>query len=116
MRHVYECKIDNKLRLKQVRNLEELIKFRIKTVGDNMAEEGTLVNPQSQQRGLYDLRKVVDPLLTGAGIPAIRSSTKESAMQQPSPDQIRKKLEQLEGYSLEAMKSDELIASEARLE
>ena len=63
--------MDNKFRLKQVRNLEELIKFRIKTVSDQLILDGTLVNDISQSRGLYDLRKVVDPLLTSAIHPAI---------------------------------------------
>lgn len=34
MRQHAECKMDNKLRLKQVKNLEDLIKFNIKTVAD----------------------------------------------------------------------------------
>ena len=71
MRHVYECKMDNKLRLKQVRNLEELIRFRIKTVSENLVEDGTLVNSLSKQNGLYELRKVVDPLLTTTALPAV---------------------------------------------
>ena len=32
MRYHAECKLDNKLRLKQVKNLDELIHFKIKTV------------------------------------------------------------------------------------
>jgi len=38
MRQYAECKIDNKVRLKQVKNLEDLVKFNIKTVADKMAE------------------------------------------------------------------------------
>ena len=63
--------MDNKLRLKQVRNLEELIRFRIKTVSKNLVEDGTLVNSLSKQNGLYELRKVVDPLLTTTALPAV---------------------------------------------
>jgi hypothetical protein len=40
MRHYAECKIDNKVRLKQVKNLEDLVRFNIKTVADKMAEQG----------------------------------------------------------------------------
>lgn len=58
-----ECKIDNKLRLKQVKNLEDLVKFNIKTVADMMAEQG-MVNTASQNHGIYSLRKVCDPLLS----------------------------------------------------
>ena len=54
-----------------MRNLEELIKFRIKTVSENLVEDGTLVNPISKQHGLYELRKVVDPLLTNTALPAV---------------------------------------------
>ena len=32
LKHKAECKLDNKLRLKEVKNLEELIQFKIKTV------------------------------------------------------------------------------------
>ena len=42
MRQHAECKIDNKVRLKQVKNLEDLVKFNIKTVADKMAEQGIL--------------------------------------------------------------------------
>ena len=39
-----ECKIENKEKLKQVKNLEELIKFNIKTVADKMVEDGVMVS------------------------------------------------------------------------
>ena len=77
LKHHAECKMDNKLRLKQVRNLEELINFRIRTVSDKLIEGGTLVNHHSQKKGLYDLRKVVDPLLTSKAFPAV---TKNNAV------------------------------------
>lgn len=47
LKHHVECKIENKLRLKEVKNLEELINFKIKTVGDRLAESGGLINPES---------------------------------------------------------------------
>ena len=77
-----ECKLDNKLRLKQVRNLEELINFKIKTVSDKLVEDGSLVNVVSQKRGLYDLRKVVDPLLTSKAFPAVSSQNRLRAATQ----------------------------------
>ena len=70
LRHHAECKMENKLRLKQVKNLEELIHFKIKTVSDKLVEDGTLIHPVSQTAGLYALRKVVDPLLTTDAYPA----------------------------------------------
>ena len=70
LRHHAECKMENKLRLKQVKNLEELIHFKIKTVSDKLVEDGTLIHPVSQNAGLYALRKVVDPLLTTDAYPA----------------------------------------------
>ena len=64
-----ECKIENKEKLKQVKNLEELIKFNIKTVADKMVEDGVMVTSQSQKKGLYALRKVCDPLLASSALP-----------------------------------------------
>lgn len=55
--------MDNKIRLKQVKNLAELIQFRIKTVGDNLMEDGNLLGGISKTQGLQALSKVVDPLL-----------------------------------------------------
>ena len=72
MKHHAECKLDNKLRLKEVRNLEELINFRIKTVSDKLEEDGTIVNEVSMKKGLYALRAVVDPRLQGTtAFPAV---------------------------------------------
>jgi hypothetical protein len=34
VRQYAECKLDNNIRLKQVKNLEDLVKFNIKTVAD----------------------------------------------------------------------------------
>ena len=76
LKHHVECKLDNKLRLKQVTNLEELIHFKIKTVSDKLVEDGSLVHPVSQKKGLYALRKVVDPLLTSQAFPAVTSFSK----------------------------------------
>ena len=70
LKHQAECKLDNKLRLKEVKNLEELIHFKIRTVSDQLIDEGTLVNEASKKKGLYGLRKVVDPLLTNKVFPA----------------------------------------------
>ena len=69
--------MDNKLRLKQVKNLDELINFKIKTVSDNMIDEGTLINDESRKKGLHALRKVVDPLLTSKAFPATVTKTKD---------------------------------------
>ena len=74
LKHHVECKVENKMRLKQVKNLEDLINFRIKTVSDKLIEEGTLVNKNSKKKGLYSLRKVVDPLLTSKAFPAVTKS------------------------------------------
>ena len=49
LKHHQDCKIDNKSRLKEVKNLEELINFRIKTVGDALVEDGGLVNNESHK-------------------------------------------------------------------
>ena len=75
MKHKAECKLDNKLRLKEVKNLEELISFKIKTVSDEIAKEGTLVNEKSKKKGFHALRKVVDPLLTSKAFPATVTKT-----------------------------------------
>lgn len=61
--------------MRKVKNLEELVNFRIKTVSDNLIEEGTLVNGISKQKGLYDLRRVIDPLLTNTIHPAVTKKT-----------------------------------------
>ena len=34
-----ECKLDNKERLKNVSNLEDLVNFKVKTVADNLQED-----------------------------------------------------------------------------
>ena len=78
LKHVQECKTDNKLRLKQVRNLEELIKFRIKTVTEQLMQDGTIANDIAQNKsGLHELRKVVDPLLTSS-VQAITSKKQKN--------------------------------------
>ena len=64
-----ECKIENKEKLRQVKNLEELIKFNIKTVADKMIEDGVMVSSHSQKKGLFALRKVCDPLLASSTFP-----------------------------------------------
>ena len=56
LKHHMECKVENKQRLKEVKNLEDLINFRITTVSDKLMEDGTLVNAKSQAKGLYGLR------------------------------------------------------------
>ena len=59
------------MRLKEVKNLEELISFKIKTVGDKMIEEGSnIVHPSSIKKGLTGLRAIIDPLLTSKIFPA----------------------------------------------
>ena len=50
--------------------MEELIHFKIRTVSDEMIDKGTLVNDASKKKGLYALRKVVDPLLSNKVFPA----------------------------------------------
>lgn len=63
--------MENKLRLKLVKNLEELVKFKITTVGDKLVQDGTLVHPASVKKsGLNGLRAIVDPLLTSKHFPA----------------------------------------------
>ena len=47
LKHKADCKLDNKFRLKMVKNLEELIHFRIKTVGQKLADDGLLVDAAS---------------------------------------------------------------------
>ena len=69
LRHHFECKLDNRSKLRQVKNLEELVSFKIKTVADKLVEDGVLVDPESQKKGLYSLRKVVDPLLVNTNFP-----------------------------------------------
>ena len=61
MRQHAFCKIDNKIRLKQVQNLEDLIRFNIKTVDDKLAEEGIMTGPN---KGMNSLKKICDPLLS----------------------------------------------------
>ena len=79
LRHHFEAKIDNRSRLRQVKNLDELIHFNIKTVADRMIEEGVLVDPESQSKGLYSLRKVVDPLLINSNFPQISKNRHPNA-------------------------------------
>ena len=64
VRHHAECKLDNKLRLKQVKNLDELIHFRIKTA-NHMADEdgdGFLHSETLKNNGLLGLRQMLDPV------------------------------------------------------
>ena len=71
LRSHFECKIENQTRLRNVKNLEELVGFQIKTITDKLTEEGVLVDPTSSKKGLYSLRKVVDPLLLNSNFPQI---------------------------------------------
>lgn len=92
LKHHVECKLENKLRLKEVKNLEELINFKIKTVGDRLAESGTLINPESQKKGLNALRRVVDPLLTSKAFPAVNNNPKKKVQKSSHMLQIKKRL------------------------
>ena len=49
------CRIDNKLRLKEVKNLEDLIKFKVKTVAD--------INVLATNADPDQIKAAVDPLL-----------------------------------------------------
>ena len=65
------------MRLKEVKNLEELINFRIKTVGDKLVEEGSnIAHPTSIRKGLTGLRAIADPLLTSKEFPATGTGKK----------------------------------------
>jgi len=68
LRQYAECKIDNKIRLKQVQNLEDLIKFNIKTVADKLTEEGLV---KGNKKDIHSLKKVCDPLLSQSQLPQI---------------------------------------------
>ena len=75
MRHQAECKLDNKLRLKQVKNLDELIHFRISTVNGHMAENGNGLHPGTMhKKELSGLRRVIDPLLSNDAFLALSPS------------------------------------------
>lgn len=59
LHHQVEAKLDNKARLKQVKNLEELVKFKVSTVADRIAEHAH----GDSNEYLNQLRNETDPLL-----------------------------------------------------
>jgi len=59
MDHIYECKKENQEKLKQVRNLEDLVKFKVATVVDKIKESNDLKDLKS----LEIFQKICDPLL-----------------------------------------------------
>jgi hypothetical protein len=75
LRQHAECKIDNRLRLKQVKNLEDLVKFNIKTVADRMTEHGLV---SVEQKQLHSLKKVCDPLLASSSLPQLAKRAHQS--------------------------------------
>jgi len=58
-----EAKQDNRSRLKQVKNLEELVNFRVSTVADRVAMAG------ENNEYLQHLKKETDPLLANYSKP-----------------------------------------------
>jgi len=58
-----EAKQDNRSRLKQVRNLEELVNFRVSTVATRVAMAG------DSNEYLQNLKKETDPLLANYSKP-----------------------------------------------
>lgn len=52
MKQLTECKLENKVRLKQVRNLEELIKFNIKTVADKIQADESIMGKGNMKKEL----------------------------------------------------------------
>ena len=85
LNHQLNCKVENMMRLKEVKNLEELISFKIKTVGDKMIEDGSnIVHPSSIKRGLTGLRAVIDPLMTSKMFPVTvtRKNKNEMSMEE----------------------------------
>lgn len=71
-----ECKQQNKERLKEVRNLEDLINFKVKTVADTMeaatrkAAMNQLTSDQDQV-SVSALKQICDPLLAGRHYPQL---------------------------------------------
>ena len=57
--------------------MEELINFKIKTVGDKLIEEGSdIAHPISIRKGLTGLRAIAVPLLTSKEFPATGKAKK----------------------------------------
>ena len=56
--HYRECKLENQSKLKEVRNLEDLVKFKLSTVADKIKD-----NAAGSVKGLEIFRKLCDPLL-----------------------------------------------------
>lgn len=52
------CKAQNRERLKEVRNLEDLVNFKVETIADKFSKEDELLNPN-----LVALKNICDPLL-----------------------------------------------------
>ena len=53
-----------------VRNLEELINFKVTTAADKIQENSSVLT-SSEQKGLYALRRICDPLLPNMKLPSL---------------------------------------------
>ncbi|CDW76398.1 UNKNOWN [Stylonychia lemnae] len=67
MEHMHECKKENQEKLRQVRNLEDLVKFKVATVVDKIKES----NDMRDMKGLEIFQKICDPLLVNQHYPQL---------------------------------------------
>jgi vacuolar-type H+-ATPase subunit I/STV1 len=74
--HLQECKRENNERLKQVKNLDELVMFKLTTVADKIKEE--YGKDGLEVMGLDMFQKICDPLL--ANHSNFKSLSKKTAM------------------------------------
>jgi len=63
--HLQECKRENNERLKQVRNLDDLVMLKLTTVADKIKEEHA-GKPGVEIAGLDMFQKLCDPLLANS--------------------------------------------------
>ena len=65
--HLQDCKKENQQKLKNVRNLEDLVKFKLTTVVDKLKE-----NSEGQEmKGIEIFQKLCDPLLVNKHYPSL---------------------------------------------
>jgi hypothetical protein len=64
LEHLQECKRENNERLKQVRNLDDLVMFKLTTVADKIKQEHA--QDGLEVMGLEMFSKICDPLLANS--------------------------------------------------